>query len=278
MSEWAVQLDRVSFTYEGTQREILHEVSLNVKPGEFLTIVGPNGAGKSTLVRTMIGLNRPTSGRVLVEGKDLSKLTVAQLSRTVGFLFQNPDHQLFEDTVYREIAAGPVNMGLPEEQVDQIVKENMDFCSLTPLAERAPEDLSVGEKKRTAVAAVMAMGTNVIVFDEPTTGQTWSNLKSLLPVIERLNAQGRTVIMITHNIDLVVKYGARIAVVLDGRIAFDGGREALFSNDDLLKKAHLTKPAIFDLSQRLSKEYGIQPCFECEELTKQLMEMAAWQA
>ena len=154
MSEWAVQLDRVSFTYEGTQREILHEVSLNVKPGEFLTIVGPNGAGKSTLVRTMIGLNRPTSGRVLVEGKDLSKLTVAQLSRTVGFLFQNPDHQLFEDTVYREIAAGPVNMGLPEEQVDQIVKENMDFCSLTPLAERAPEDLSVGEKKRTAVAAV----------------------------------------------------------------------------------------------------------------------------
>lgn len=278
MSEWAVQLDRVSFTYEGTQREILHEVSLNVKPGEFLTIVGPNGAGKSTLVRTMIGLNRPTSGRVLVEGKDLSKLTVAQLSRTVGFLFQNPDHQLFEDTVYREIAAGPVNMGLPEEQVDQIVKENMDFCSLKPLAERAPEDLSVGEKKRTAVAAVMAMGTNVIVFDEPTTGQTWSNLKSLLPVIERLNAQGRTVIMITHNIDLVVKYGARIAVVLDGRIAFDGGREALFSNDELLKKAHLTKPAIFDLSQRLSKEYGIQPCFECEELTKQLMEMAAWQA
>ena len=278
MSEWAVQLDRVSFTYEGTQREILHEVSLNVKPGEFLTIVGPNGAGKSTLVRTMIGLNRPTSGRVLVEGKDLSKLTVAQLSRTVGFLFQNPDHQLFEDTVYREIAAGPVNMGLPEEQVAQIVKENMDYCSLTPLAERAPEDLSVGEKKRTAVAAVMAMGTNVIVFDEPTTGQTWSNLKSLLPVIERLNAQGRTVIMITHNIDLVVKYGARIAVVLDGRIAFDGGREALFSNDDLLKKAHLTKPAIFDLSQRLSKEYGIQPCFECEELTKQLMEMAAWQA
>ena len=278
MSEWAVQLDRVSFTYEGTQREILHEVSLNVKPGEFLTIVGPNGAGKSTLVRTMIGLNRPTSGRVLVEGKDLSKLTVAQLSRTVGFLFQNPDHQLFEDTVYREIAAGPVNMGLPEEQVVQIVKENMDFCSLTPLAERAPEDLSVGEKKRTAVAAVMAMGTNVIVFDEPTTGQTWSNLKSLLPVIERLNAQGRTVIMITHNIDLVVKYGARIAVVLDGRIAFDGGREALFSNDELLKKAHLTKPAIFDLSQRLSKEYGIQPCFECEELTKQLMEMAAWQA
>lgn len=278
MSEWAVQLDRVSFTYEGTQREILHEVSLNVKPGEFLTIVGPNGAGKSTLVRTMIGLNRPTSGRVLVEGKDLSKLTVAQLSRTVGFLFQNPDHQLFEDTVYREIAAGPVNMGLPEEQVDQIVKENMDSCSLTPLAERAPEDLSVGEKKRTAVAAVMAMGTNVIVFDEPTTGQTWSNLKSLLPVIERLNAQGRTVIMITHNIDLVVKYGARIAVVLDGRIAFDGGREALFSNDELLKKAHLTKPAIFDLSQRLSKEYGIQPCFECEELTKQLMEMAAWQA
>ena len=136
----------------------------------------------------------------------------------------------------------------------------------------------MGEKKRTAVAAVMAMGTNVIVFDEPTTGQTWSNLKSLLPVIERLNAQGRTVIMITHNIDLVVKYGARIAVVLDGRIAFDGGREALFSNDELLKKAHLSKPAIFDLSQRLSKEYGIQPCFECEELTKQLMEMAAWQA
>ena len=111
MSEWAVQLDRVSFTYEGTQREILHEVSLNVKPGEFLTIVGPNGAGKSTLVRTMIGLNRPTSGRVLVEGKDLSKLTVAQLSRTVGFLFQNPDHQLFEDTVYREIA---VANGHPE--------------------------------------------------------------------------------------------------------------------------------------------------------------------
>ena len=165
-----------------------------------------------------------------------------------------------------------------DPNADVIVKENMDFCSLTPLAERAPEDLSVGEKKRTAVAAVMAMGTNVIVFDEPTTGLTWSNLKSLLPVIERLNAQGRTVIMITHNIDLVVKYGARIAVVLDGRIAFDGGREALFSNDELLKKAHLTKPAIFDLSQRLSKEYGIQPCFECEELTKQLMEMAAWQA
>lgn len=271
MGEYAVQLEHVSFTYEGTKREILHDVNLNIRQGEFVTIVGPNGAGKSTLVRTMIGLNRPTSGNVLVEGENLTKLTVAQLSRKVGFLFQNPDHQLFEDSVYQEIAIGLLNNGVSPEEADKIVCENMEICGLTALANRAPEELSIGEKKRTAVASIIAMGTNVIVFDEPTTGQTWSNLKSLLPVIERLNEQGKTIIMITHNIDLVVKYSARIAVVMDGRIAFDGNREKLFQNDELLHRAHLTKPAVFELSQKLSEKYPVQPCFTVEELVNQLM-------
>lgn len=272
MTDASIRIEHVSFTYEGTKREILHDVNLDIKKGEFITIVGPNGAGKSTLVRTMIGLNRPGKGAVYIEDEDTRRMTVAQLSRKVGFLFQNPDHQLFEDTVYREIAVGPENHGASEEEVDARVQEAMNFCGLTHLAERAPEELSIGEKKRTAVASIMVMGTNIIVLDEPTTGQTWANLRTLLPVIEKLNAQGKTIIMITHDMDLVSKYCERIVVVLGGRIAFDGHRDELFANDELLQQAHLTKPAVYELSQELAKVTDVKPCFSAEELIQQIME------
>ncbi len=271
MADSAIRIEHVGFTYEGTKREILHDVNLDIKKGEFITIVGPNGAGKSTLVRTMIGLNRPGKGAVYIEGENTKTLTVAQLSRKVGFLFQNPDHQLFEDTVYREIAVGMENHGMPADEVDKKVKEALDFCGLTHLAERAPEELSIGEKKRTAVASIMAMGTNIIVLDEPTTGQTWANLRTLLPVIEKLNEQGKTVIMITHDMELVSRYCERIVVVLHGDIAFDGHRNELFANDALLKEAHLTKPAVYELSQGLTK-WGVKPCFSVSELIQQIME------
>lgn len=274
----AIRLQNVSFAYEGTDREILHGIDLEIKKGEFVTVIGPNGAGKTTLVRTMIGLNRPSSGTVTVEGKDLSTLTIAQLAKTVGFLFQNPDHQLFEDTVYDEIASGPRNAGYTEEEIARIVEKNMEFCGLENLKVRAPENLSIGEKKRVAVAAIMAMDTDIIVLDEPTTGQTWANLKPLLPVIERLNANGKTVIMITHDVDLIVKYSSRVVVVLDGRIVFDGNRDALFQNDDLLKRAHLTKPTIYEISQRLQQKYpSIRLCFEPEVLAEQIKEMKMYE-
>ncbi|MBR4082443.1 MAG: ABC transporter ATP-binding protein [Clostridia bacterium] len=269
MAESAIRIEHVGFTYEGTKREILHDVNLDIKKGEFITIVGPNGAGKSTLVRTMIGLNRPVKGAVHIEGEDTKKLTVAQLSRKVGFLFQNPDHQLFEDTVYREIAVGLENQGVPEEEIDGRVQEAMAFCGLTHLAERAPEELSIGEKKRTAVASIMVMGTNIIVLDEPTTGQTWANLRTLLPVIEKLNEQGKTIIMITHDMDLVSKYCQRIVVVMHGDITFDGHRDELFANDALLEEAHLTKPAVYELSQGLAA-LGVKPCFTVDELAAQM--------
>jgi energy-coupling factor transporter ATP-binding protein EcfA2 len=270
MDELAVELEQVCFSYDGTQQQVLKDVSIKIKKGEFITLIGPNGAGKTTLVRTIIGLNQPTWGRVVVHGEDLSNLTVAQISRKVGFLFQNPDHQLFEDTVYKEIEIGLINHGVQSKRIGAIVRENIEFCGLTGLEERAPEELSIGEKKRVALAATLALGTDILIFDEPTTGQTWSNLKTLMPVIDKLNNQGTTVVMITHDIDLVVQYSSRIIVLKDGNIVFDGDRDGLFTDEKLLIDAHLAKPPVLALSGLLSKTDDIIPCFESEELIDQI--------
>jgi energy-coupling factor transport system ATP-binding protein len=268
----AIEVINENFIYSGTNKRILKNINLKISKGEFITIIGPNGAGKTTLVRTFIGLNKPTEGRVLVDGEDITNLTVAETSRKVGFLFQNPDHQLFEDDVYKEIEVGLLNRKLPKDEIDEKIKQCLEICGLDKLKERAPENLSVGEKKLVALASIIALGTDIYIFDEPTTGQTWKSLNKLFSIIDELHKKGKTVLMITHDVRLIERYSHRVIAVIGGEIVYDGEGQDLFQNDELMKKVHLTKPAILDISQRLSEEYNIKPCMDVSKLVKQIQD------
>ena len=261
----------VEFRYPGKTENTLHNVSFTVTPGEFIALVGPNGAGKTTLARLLIGIHRPSGGCILMEGQDISGLTVAEISHRIGFLFQNPDHQLFEDTVWEEVVFALKNMGLPQEEIEARANEVLEFCGLQHLRTRAPEGLSVGEKKRAAVASVLAMKTDVLVLDEPTTGQTWSHLEPLMTIIKRLNAAGKTIFMITHDMNLVVDYASRVMVLVGGRLCHDGDVSSLFTNDELIQSSHIELPSVLRLSRALEKSHGFRPCLTTSDLVTQVL-------
>lgn len=265
-----LQLVDVSYHYTSKGVDTIHSITLQIRSDEFVAILGPNGAGKTTLARLMIGILRPTQGTVLLDGQDLSGCTVAQISHWIGFLFQNPNHQLFEDNAWDEVMSGMKNMPLSEVEKRQRAEEALASCGLSALKEQPPENLSIGEKKRLAVASVLAMSTDFLILDEPTTGQTWSHLQPLMNLIERLNQQNKGILMITHDVDLAARYASRVVVLAAGRILFDGAKEELFRNSSLLQEAHLEPPTLLTLSLKLA-HWGIQPCFRSEELVEQLV-------
>ncbi len=265
-----LQLTDVHFRYYGQEQDTIHSLGLSFGTDEFVAILGPNGAGKTTLARLMIGILRPTEGHVTLDDQDLSQFTVAQISHWIGFLFQNPNHQLFEDRAWDEVMTGMKSMGLSEAEKERRAEEALTSCGLMSLKEQPPENLSIGEKKRLAVASVLVMGTDFLILDEPTTGQTWSSLLPLMTLVEKLNQENKGIIMITHDVDLAAHYASRVVVLAAGRILFDGAKEDLFRNDTLLERAHLEPPTLLTLSHRLA-QFGIEPCFRYQDLVEQIL-------
>jgi energy-coupling factor transporter ATP-binding protein EcfA2 len=265
-----LQLTDVRFRYYGKDQDTIRSVRLSFKTDEFVAILGPNGAGKTTLARLMIGILRPTGGKVSLDDLDLSRFTVAQISHWIGFLFQNPNHQLFEDRAWDEVMTGMKSMELSEAEKEQRTEEVLASCGLTKLKEQPPENLSIGEKKRLAVASVLAMGTDFLILDEPTTGQTWSHLHPLMTLIDKLNRENKGIIMITHDVGLAARYASRVVVLAEGQVLFDGSNEELFRDAALLERSHLEAPSLLTLSRRL-ESFGIEPSFRSQDLVEQIL-------
>ncbi|MDQ2934445.1 MAG: energy-coupling factor ABC transporter ATP-binding protein [Chloroflexota bacterium] len=231
----------------------LDGVDLHIASGERVALVGQNGSGKTTLVRHLNGLLRPTSGRVLVDGADAATRTVAQLARRVGLVFQDPDRQIFGAAVRSEVEFGPRNLGLRDAQLQEAVNEALDAVGLAGEAKTNPYDLGAARRKLLALASVLAMGTPVLVLDEPTTGQDLRGAERVRSVIEAAASAGRTVIAISHDMGFVAEVFARVVVMHAGRVVLDGPPELVFaaSSWDALRATYLEPPLAAVVGERL---------------------------
>ncbi|WP_258084055.1 energy-coupling factor ABC transporter ATP-binding protein [Thermococcus thermotolerans] len=216
---------------------------------EIVALVGQNGSGKTTLAKHFNGLLKPTKGKVIVDGMDTREHTVAELSRIVGYVFQNPEHMFFEESVFREVAFGPKNLGLSEEEVESRVRWALKTVNLEGYEERAPYSLSGGEKQRLAIACVLAMKPKYLILDEPTTGLDARNAAGVVKTIRELRKGGHGILLITHDMDLVLELAERVVLLHRGRKVFDGPVEEFFSLE--LHDYGLEKPELLRISEKL---------------------------
>ena len=255
-----IEISNLHFSYpNGVQA--LSGISLAIEPGEQVAIVGQNGAGKTTLVRHFNGLLQPTSGEVKVGDWDTRNYSVAKLAARVGYVFQNPDEQLFSRDVKTEVAFGPKNLGYPKEQVEVLVNEALAMTELSDKTETNPYDLSATWRKMVAIASVIAMDTPIVIFDEPTTGQDAVNIARIANVIKTLRERGRTVVTITHDIDFCAENFERVIAMSQGQILLDGKANEVLGQEEILARTYVDPPQL----TRLGKRMGFKETVRNEE-------------
>lgn len=229
----------------------LSDVDVEIRAGEFLAVLGRNGAGKTTFARHLNGLLRPSSGSLRIAGEDSAGRSVGQLATHVGYVFQNPDHQIFANTVREEIGFGLKNQGWEQDRIDARVDEVLARVDMAVFADRHPFTLGKGQRQRLAVASVLALEPEVLVIDEPTTGQDYVGARAMLELIRDLNASGHAVVMITHDMTLVAEYARRALLFANGRLLADTSPRELFGSADLLERGSLIAPQVTRLARLL---------------------------
>lgn len=238
-----IEIKDIHFTYQ-TGVEALKGVSLSIGDGEFIAVMGQNGAGKTTLVKNFNGLLKPTKGEVLIDGISTRNLSVAQLARTIGFVFQNPDHQLFSETVEEEIAFALRNFGFKEATIEKRVTWAINLLDLGDYRKTSPFMLSGGERKRVALATVLAWDPKVVILDEPTIGQDHRQKENLRQFIVQMNRQGKTVVVVTHDVEFVAECTPRVVLMRDGKIVADGEAKKILTDTTLTLAASIVPPQI----------------------------------
>lgn len=278
-----ISLENVSFTYmKGTpfEKTALHGVNLQIEKGEFIAVIGHTGSGKSTLVQHLSGLLHPQVGKVSVDGVNLNAKTAeAKKARnSVGMVFQYPEHQIFAETVYDDIAFGPRNKGLESDAVDRAVKDAMAFAGLDfdTFANRSPFRLSGGQMRRVAIAGVVAMEPDYLILDEPSAGLDPRARDSIFKEVMALyRKRGIAVILVTHNMEEAARYATRLLVVADGRIILDGKPHEIFiGHKEELLKVSMDVPPVYKLAENL-REHGlkVESTPELAVLERQILEL-----
>jgi len=254
--EPVVEVHDLGFTYpNGT--EALKDVSLRIDRGDVVAILGENGSGKTTLSSLLVGLNKPTSGGGQVCGLDLAQASVRQLSSRIGYVFQYPEHQFVEDTVWDEVAFGLRAQKWPSEEIAERVTETLRIMGLEGVADKHPLALSMGEKRRLSVATMLILDTEVLILDEPTTGQDRDSMDNIMHVMMDANRKGTTIVLITHDMDLVARYCDKVAVMDEGELIFHGPAIELCRDPSIIRLGSLVLPEVYELAQRLRRSTGI---------------------
>ncbi|MCZ2126977.1 MAG: energy-coupling factor ABC transporter ATP-binding protein [Anaerolineales bacterium] len=259
-----VVFEDVDFRYDEELPFVLKDVNLKIYAGDLIAVLGPNGAGKSTLVKHAIGLLKPTSGRVLVEGKDTRKMSVAQIARALGYVFQSPTHMLYAPTVREELEFGPKNLKYDSAEISKFVNESLSSVNLEEFVEYPPLALSFGQQKRTTIAAVLAMRSKILVMDEPTAGQDFANYTHFMNALCQpsdgaqsiLSANFAATLFITHDVDLAVTYANRALVFGDKRIIADGKPQDVLKDTELLLKYRIRPTSLLKLNLDLLPKTG----------------------
>ncbi|MCK4900848.1 MAG: ABC transporter ATP-binding protein [Anaerolineales bacterium] len=250
-----VVFEDVHFRYNQDLPEVLHEVNFAIHQGDVIAILGPNGAGKTTLVKHALGLLKPTSGQVLLEGKDTRQTTVAQAAHTIGYVFQNPTQMLFAPTVEEELAFGPHNLRYSPEQIQNNVDWAVHAVHMESELKTPPLALSFGQQKRVSIAAILAMRSRILMMDEPTAGQDYWNYLSFMDAILQMPGFD-SILFITHDVDLAVIYANRILLVHDGSIAADGPPQEVLKDESLLRSCRVLPTSLLRLNLELYPQTG----------------------
>ena len=258
----AIVFEGVAFAYKDGP-EILKGVDLAIGAGEYVAVMGANGAGKTTIGKQMNGLLKPTRGKVVVAGRDTANLSVAELSVDVGYVFQNPDHQIVRRTLAEEFALGPLALGWPKERIDEAVARALEFLGFGN-AETDPFFLGLAERNMVALATALIANPKVLVLDEPATGADHGMVMKLMRRVDELNRAGLTLVMVTHDASIVAEHARRLIVVREGRIAYDGTPAEIFSIGDALTASQVDAPPITKLSTRLA-DLGVPTLLKVED-------------
>lgn len=250
-----IETKDITYNYpDGT--EALSKVNFKAAEGKIIALLGPNGAGKSTLFLQFNGILRPASGTVEVDGEPLlyDKKSLMKVRQKVGIVFQNPDDQLFAPTVLEDVAFGPMNMGLPEEEVEKRVKVALKRVGMEGFEKKPPHHLSGGQKKRVAIAGILAMRPQIMVLDEPTSGLDPRGASQILRILYQLNKEGMTIVISTHDVDLVPLYAYNVYIISKGKIIKEGSPQEVFGDVKTIREANLRLPRIAHLMEILEKE------------------------
>jgi len=269
-----LSVENVHFAYTSGV-EALKGVSLTIRDGEFTAIMGQNGAGKTTLVKQFNGLLKPTQGRVLVDGVETTKTSVAALSKNVGFVFQNPDHQLFSETVEEEIGFALKNFGYQKEVIEDRITWAVNLLGLGQYRKTSPFMLSGGERKRVALASVLAWDPKVLVLDEPTIGQDYQQKENLRQFIMQLQSQGKTVVVVTHDVEFVAECNPRVVLMREGKIVADGEGRDILTNEKALDESSIVLPQVAQVFAYLNVAglpKNVIDIYEAKQLLLKLLE------
>jgi energy-coupling factor transport system ATP-binding protein len=245
-----IEINSLSFTYPSGVRA-LNDVNLHINTGESIAIVGQNGAGKTTLVKHFNGLLKPGSGSLRVGGWDTRSYSTAKLAARVGYVFQNPDEQLFQKTVWEEMMFGPRNLGWDEDRAAASIRAALELVGLEQLKDKHPYDLTPNFRKRLALASVLAMDPPVLILDEPTTGQDYPGVQLIGSIVDALHEQRKTVIGVTHDIDFCAEHFDRVVVMAKGRVILDGPARSVLAQAEILAQTDVEPPQLIRLANRL---------------------------
>lgn len=245
-----IEAENVRYSY-ASKVEALKGVSLTIKDGEFVAIMGQNGAGKSTFVKHFNGLLKPSQGTVKVDGVETTKTSVAKLARNVGFVFQNPDHQLFSETVEEEIGFALKNFGFEPKVIEERVTWALELLSIAQYRKTSPFLLSGGERKRVALASVLAWDPQMLVLDEPTIGQDHEQKEKLRQFIMQMQTQKKTIVAVTHDVEFVAECNPRVVLMKEGKIVADGVGREILTNPAMLELSSIVLPQIAEVFTKL---------------------------
>ncbi|MBN2412762.1 energy-coupling factor transporter ATPase [candidate division KSB1 bacterium] len=258
--DFTLELKNVFFKYSGisgSDKNVLENVSLKLSKSECIAILGPSGSGKTTLIQHFTGLLKPVSGHVYFNGRDIwtKKFPFKELRRKIGLVFQFPESQLFEETVFKDIAYGPQKLGFTDSEIQNRARNAMQAVGLDFdfFSHRSPFKLSEGEKRRVAIAGILAMNPGMVVFDEPTAGLDPGGIRRFEEIVNKLLNYGTSVVLITHNMDFVALIAQRVILMVKGRILFDGRPIDLFNNSELMKVSGLEVPGVISFLKNLKK-------------------------
>ena len=250
-----LEVKNIKYSYNADY-QALKGVSLKIEKGEMVALLGKNGAGKSTLFLHLNGIYRPDEGQVFIDGEELKydKKSLLKFRQKVGIVFQNPDDQIFAPTVEEDVAFGPLNLGLPMDEVQDRVEEALSRVGMSGFEKTAPHHLSGGQKKRVAIAGILAMKPEVMVLDEPTAGLDPQGVVDLSILLNELNDEGITIVISTHEVDLVPNYAKKVFVLVDGLLIAEGTPKEIFAKPEILEQANLKVPIVTNLFQQLENE------------------------
>ena len=246
-----IEVEEVHFTYPN-RVEALKGVSLIIRNGEFVAIMGQNGAGKTTLVKHFNGLLKPSKGIVRVDGTETTKTSVAALARNTGFVFQNPDHQLFSESVEEEIGFALKNFGFEAEVIEKRITWALNLLGLAQYRKTSPFLLSGGERKRVALASVLAWNPETLILDEPTIGQDYQQKEKLRQFIVQMQTQGKTVVIVTHDVEFVAECNPRVVLMKEGTIVADGEGREILTAPEVLAQSSIVLPQIAQIFMKLT--------------------------